>query len=164
MLKEQDYTDAMYRWGSETNGLENMVYHNLKFISDRVYYEKNQDFIELANQYLIHYDFSRVEYFTLLPVKKTYNKFVIWFSVNNSTDSRIMDVFVDDILVETININGNNKWFKIMDFENKPCNIVANFYDREDTLKENIIETKEIILTPDYFHNNLSDNGYIELK
>jgi hypothetical protein len=164
MLKEQDYTDAMYRWGSETNGLENMVYHNLKFISDRVYYEKNQDFVELANQYLIHYDFSRVEYFTLLPVKRTYNKFVIWFSVNNSTDSRIMDVFVDDILIETITINGNNKWFKIMDFKNKSCNIVANFYDKEDTLKENIIETKEIILTPDYFYNNLSDNGYIELK
>ena len=79
ILKEQDYTDVMYRWGSETNGLENMVYHNLKFVSDKVYYEKNQDFIELANQYLIHHDFSRVEYFTILPVKNTHNKFVVWF-------------------------------------------------------------------------------------
>ena len=105
ILKEQEYTDAMYRWGSETNGLENMVYHNLKSISNKVYYESNNNFIELSNQYLKHYDFSRVEYFTILPVKRTNNKFVIWFSVNNSTDSRIMDVFIDDVLLETFSPN-----------------------------------------------------------
>lgn len=164
ILKEQDYTDAMYRWGSETNGLENMVYHNLKSISNKVYYESNNDFIELSNKYLKHYDFSRVEYFTILPVKRTNNKFVIWFSVNNSTDSRIMDVFIDDVLLETINIDGNNKWFKTIDFKDKNYKITAVFFDKDDILKENVIEVKEIILTPDYFYNKLQNNGYIEFK
>jgi hypothetical protein len=164
ILKEQDYTDAMCRWGSETNGLENMVYHNLKSISNKVYYESNNDFIELSNKYLKHYDFSRVEYFTILPVKRTNNKFVIWFSVNNSTDSRIIDVFIDDVLLETINIDGNNKWFKTIDFKDKNYKITAVFFDKDDILKENVIEVKEIILTPDYFYNKLQDNGYIEFK
>jgi hypothetical protein len=172
ILKEQDYTDAMYRWGSETNGLENMVYHNLKSISNKVYYESNNSFIELANQYLTHYDFSRVEYFTILPVKRTTNKFVIWFSVNNATDSRVMDLFVYNkeendwklIQENTIDINGNNRWFEMFTFNDKDYKLIGKFYDKEDILKENILETKEIILDSEYFYNNLQHNGYIEFK
>ena len=141
-------------------------------IIQKIIYEKNQNFIELANQYLIHHDFSRVEYFTILPVKNTHNKFVVWFSVNNATDSRIMDLFVynkeDDnwklIRENTISINGNDRWFEMFSFSNKDYKIVGKFYDKEDTLKENILETKEITFDSHYFYNDLQHNGYIEFK
>jgi glycosyltransferase involved in cell wall biosynthesis len=172
MLKEQDYTDAMHRWGSETNGLENMVYHNLKFVSNKVYYEKNEDFNKLADVYLKHYDFSRVEYFTILPISRTNNKFIIWFSINNATDSRVMDLLVSvkeennwNLVKEyNIKIDGNTRWFDSFDFNNKDYKIIGYFYDKEDILKENLLETKEIILDSDYFNNKLKDNGYIEFK
>lgn len=164
ITKEEQYTQAMYDWGSETNSLENMMFHGLKSISNKVFYEKQQDFNDLVSKTVYWYDFSRVEYFTILSVKDYPNKFAIWFSVANATDSRILDLYIDDNFIETIHVDGNNRWYKIIDFENKNYKITAVFFDKEDTLKENVIEVKEIILTPEYFYNVLPENGFIELK
>jgi hypothetical protein len=71
---------------------------------------------------------------------------------------------MDDNFIETINVNGNNRWYKIIDFQNKTYKIKGLFFDKKDEKKEQIIEVKEIILTPDYFYNNLNKNGFIELK
>jgi hypothetical protein len=64
----------------------------------------------------------------------------------------------------TINIDGNTRWFDSFDFNNNDYKITGYFYDKEDILKENLLETKEIILDSDYFNNKLKDNGYIEFK
>jgi glycosyltransferase involved in cell wall biosynthesis len=164
ILKEEQYTQAMYDWGSETNSLENMMFHGLKPVSNKVFYEKQKDFDDLVSKTLYWYDFSRVEYFTLLSVKDNPSKFAIWFSVNNATDSRVLDLYMDDNFIETINVNGNNRWYKIIDFQDKTYKIKGLFFDKKDEKKEQIIEVKEIILTPDYFYNNLNKNGFIELK
>ena len=63
-----------------------------------------------------------------------------------------------------IKIDGNTRWFDSFDFDNKDYKIIGYFYDKEDILKENLLETKEIILDSDYFNNKLKDNGYIEFK
>ena len=70
-----------------------------------------------------------------MPVKDQINKFAIWFSVANATDSRVLDLYINDNFIETIHVNGNDRWYKTIDFENQNYKITAVFFDKEDPQK-----------------------------
>ena len=81
----KEYDKLMEKWGSESNGLENMFYHCFKGTRN-VYWEDKEIFESKCNKAFIHKDYSRVEYFTILPLDS--NRFVPFVQISNNNDSR----------------------------------------------------------------------------
>ena len=91
-----EYDKLMYDWGSESNGLENLTYHNLQRSKDKIYWESEDKFLPLIKDNFTHKDFSRVEYFSVVEIKDHPNQFAIFLSIANSTDNRNIKIKIFD--------------------------------------------------------------------
>jgi hypothetical protein len=145
--------------GSESNGLENMFYHNLKnklhdidLLNDTTFYTllKNCN-IDLC---------SVCEYFNILPIESDNNSFVVWYSTSNVIDSRSIsiDIFENDILVDNNNLDIKNKmiWYKKYNFTS------GNIYNI--VLYENCKKIKTLTINDEYMNNKIKNNGKIIFK
>jgi hypothetical protein len=74
----------MVKWGSESNGLENLTYHTFIQDKDKIYWEDETKFTKLIEENLEHKDYSRIEYFSVLPVKDYPEQFAVFLSISNS--------------------------------------------------------------------------------
>ena len=156
----------MDQWDSESNGLENLTYHNLQRSKEKVYWESEEKFLPLIEEHFTHKDFSRVEYFSVVEVKDHPEQFAIFLSIANSTDNRNIKIQVleDDKVFsnDTLEILNKVSWF-IQVFYNveKTYTIKYESYDRSNN---NLIEEKQIIVDKKYIEEQLPLNGYLTLQ
>jgi len=160
------YDQLMDQWDSESNGLENLTYHNLQRSKEKVYWESEEKFLPLIEEHFTHKDFSRVEYFSVVEVKDHPEQFAIFLSIANSTDNRNIKIQVleDDKVFsnDTLEILNKVSWF-IQVFYNveKTYTIKYESYDRSNN---NLIEEKQIIVDKKYIEEQLPLNGYLTLQ
>jgi hypothetical protein len=162
----KEYDDLMVKWGSESNGLENLTYHTFNQDKDKIYWENKPNFTKLIDENFEHKDYSRVEYFSVLPVKDHSDQFAIFLSTANSVDSRdiYITVYEDDQILfnEIIKVVNRVSWFKQVIFN--PKKIYKVHYESYDRYDQSLVESKKIIIDKEYFEINLSKNGFLTLR
>ena len=101
----KQYDDLQYKFGSESNSLENLIYGKFKDFNNIHWVHE-----DVARNKFDHKDYSRVEYYTVLPTQNE-NEFVIYVKISNSYDSKKIEMFTydEDVLVD-------QEWFEV---ENK---------------------------------------------
>jgi GR25 family glycosyltransferase involved in LPS biosynthesis len=156
---EKEYDNLMEVYGSESNGLENLFHHIFKN-EGAIYREEESVFETKSNRMFIHKDFSRIEYFSILPTNYK-NYFAPYFYISNSKDSRIIKYKVyknEELIIDReLNVNQKYSFWDLIKFEGN-YRVEFNIWD-----SDNFIETKEFIIDEEYF-NNLSNNGHFEWK
>ena len=161
----KDYDDLMVKWGSESNGLENLTYHTFIQDKDKIYWEDETKFTKLIEENLEHKDYSRIEYFSILPVKDYPEQFAVFLSISNSIDSRDIDITVyeDDQMLfdETVKVVNKISWFRQVIFN--PKKIYKVYYTAYDRYDQSTVESKKIIVDKEYFDNILPNNGILTL-
>ena len=162
----EEYDSLMTKWGSESNGLENLTYHTFNQNKDQVYWEDEPNFTKLIGENFEHKDYSRVEYFSVLPVKNHDNQFAVFLSIANSVDNRDIEIAVyeDDQMLfdETIKVLGKVSWFRQVFFN--PEKTYKIYYHAHDRYNQKLVERKQIIVNKDYYDNKLNKNGFLTLK
>ena len=155
----------MIKWGSESNGLENLTYHTFNQDKDKIYWEDKPNFTKLIEENFEHKDYSRVEYFSVLSVKDHPEQFAIFLSVANSVDSRDIEIAVyeDDKMLfdETVKVTHKLSWFRQVAFNQEKTYKV--YYMAFDRYNQALVEEKKIIINKEYFENQLSKNGSLTL-
>ena len=161
----KEYDDLMIKWGSESNGLENLTYHTFNQDKDKIYWEDKLNFTKLIDENFEHKDYSRVEYFSVLPVKDHPEQFAVFLSIANSTDNRDIEIAVyeDDKMLfdETVKVTHRLSWFRQVTFDPKKTYKV--YYMAFDRYNQALVEEKKIIIDKEYFENQLSKNGVLTL-
>ena len=155
----EEYDNLMEVYGSESNGLENLFHHIFK--NEGAIYREKENLFELKTQEIfLHKDFSRIEYFSILPTNVP-NYFVPYFYISNSKDSRIVKYKVyknEELIIDReLNIDQKYSFWDLIKFENN-YRVEFNIFNGDD-----FIETKEFIIDEEYF-NNLSNNGHFRWK
>jgi len=165
----KEYDNLMEIYGSESNGLENLFYHIFKN-EGSIYKEQESVFESKSKNIFSHKDFSRIEYFSILPTNVP-NHFAPYFYISNDKDSRIINYKVYEsplvfqtnsyndnqklIIDRTLNIDQKYSFWDLIKFRNN-YKICFEIFDGDK-----FIETKEFIIDQKYF-NNLSNNGYFK--
>jgi glycosyltransferase involved in cell wall biosynthesis len=162
----EDYDHLMYKWGSESNGLENLTYHTFNTDADNIYWEQESNFTKLIKDNFNHNDYSRVEYFSILPVKDHLDQFAVFINVANSVDSRDINIAVYEnnemLFEEVITVLHKIAWFRQVVFDNeKTYTVEYSSYDRHN---QTLVENKKIIVDKYYIENKLPKNGILTLK
>jgi hypothetical protein len=161
----KEYDDLMVEWDSESNGLENLTYHTFNQDKDKIYWEDKLNFTKLIDENFEHKDYSRVEYFSVLPVKDHPEQFAVFLSIANSTDNRDIEIAVyeDDKMLfdETVKVTHKLSWFRQVTFD--PKKIYKIYYMAFDRYNQALVEEKKIIVDKQYFENQLPKNGYLTL-
>ena len=162
----KEYDDLMVEWRSESNGLENLTYCALQKSKNQIYWEKQETFSDLIENNFDHKNYSRVEYFSVLPVKDYSNQFAVFLSVANSIDNRDIEIAVyedDKILFdETVKVTHKLSWFRQVIFN--PEKTYKIYYMAFDRYNQELVEEKKIIVNKEYFENQLPKNGLLTLS
>jgi hypothetical protein len=162
----KEYDDLMVKWDSESNGLENLTYHTFNQDKDKIYWEDKLNFTKLIDENFEHKDYSRVEYFSVLPVKDHPEQFAVFLSIANSTDNRDIEIAVyeDDNMLfdETVKVTHKLSWFRQVTFN--PEKTYKIYYSAFDRYNQALVEEKKIIIDKEYFENQLSKNGVLTLQ
>jgi hypothetical protein len=154
-----DYNDWKNNIGSESNGLENIFFHNLKsklydieLLSDDLFY----GILKKCNIDLC----SVCEYFNVLPIESDGNSFVVWYSTSNIIDNRYVNIRIleNNKLLDDTNLNIKDKtiWYKKYDF--------IPGYDYKIVQYDDCEIKKIINVNDDYMKNKLKNNGKIIIK
>lgn len=154
-----DYLNWQKNINSNSNGLENMFYHNLKNKITQVKTINEIDYKNMLND--CQFDMcSMVEYFNVLPIKDKPNQFAVWLSTSNVVDDRNFNILIEknyevidekDIFVKT-----SQYWYWIYDF---------NINDTYNILLYEMHRLKKIItIDNNYFNNTLKNNGLLTIK
>jgi len=165
ITNEKLYIEEMQKVGSNTNCLENFVYHSLKNkTKDLLLEEINEDQLFPTSQINL---FSLIEYNTILPVENEPDKFVIWFSSANSLDSRDFNIAVrkngNIILTDLKPIDKKFIYYKKVKFT-KGDNFEINFrvINGNEVLKNKIIKVNDEVFTNIKSYGNFIDRKNIE--
>ena len=159
----QDYDDLMEMYGSESNGLENLVYHSFKVSENQIHWEEESDFNQLISDNFTHYDYSCVEYLTVLPTTED-GQLAIFYQNSNNNDSKKLTVTITEpgskTINEDLNVDGRMSWYKL---HPKPLDYIEVTFNIYNT-NNKIISSKKIKIDQDYINNSLSKNGLLTLK
>ncbi len=165
IANEKLYTEEMQKVGSNTNCLENFVYHSLKNkTNDLLLEEINEEQLFPTSQINL---FSLIEYNTILPVENEPDKFIIWFSSANSLDSRDFNIAVrkngNIILTDLKPIDKKFIYYKKVKFT-KGDNFEINFrvINGNEVLKNKIIRVNDEVFNDIKSYGNFIDRKNIE--
>ena len=150
----KDYELLRNQWGSESNGYENMMYHAFKNIPN-IYYEDDATFNKLVEDSFIHEDFSRVEYYTVLPTNIE-NQISPYIRISNAKESKTIQISLlegnKETILDTINIQQKIDYYKLTP------------YIKGSKIKFLITDTSGIVETKILSTDNLENNGILKLK
>ena len=154
------YNEEIKKCGSETNCLENFIYHSLKNYTNEILLQEIDE-NTLFSKSRINM-FSLIEYQTILPDQGCPHCFVVWFSSSNRVDDRKLDILVkkNEYILETIseNITNEYRFYKKFRFEDgddyKITFVVKN------SLGE-ILKNKTIEVNDDIFKDIKSYGNFI---
>jgi len=171
IFSAKDYEDLRLKWGSYSNGYENMSFFALKDKLDEIELVDEDTFNKEISLNLEHRDFSMVEYFTVLPTNIP-NTMSVYLQVSNSIDSRIINIRIIKeskgvetlISNEDVTVNGKTAWYNKIKYVIGNEDIYRVKYTAldKDTNKE--IVRKEIIIDDQYILKTLPDNGMLTYK
>ena len=157
-----DYETLKEKWGSYSNGLENMMFFAFKDKLRDIQLVGEEQFKIEVDANFHHRDYSRVEYFTILPSNLP-NAFVTYFQVSNSIDSRFINIKVNKngelLNEEQLTVTGKGAWYNITNYnlaENAEYLIEYSSFDKDT---KQLIEYKTITVNNDYILTTLPNNG-----
>ena len=158
----QQYDALMHKWGSESNGLENLMYHGFKNVPN-IHWEPQSKFQEECSKTFIHKDYSRVEYFTILP-SDIPNHFAPFVQISNSNDSRLLKYTLEkngNIVNEAeFEITSKFHVYDIVKFSKGDVfNVTWDTYDLATNIQ---LDSKTVIVDDNYRENQISKNGLFE--
>lgn len=158
----EDYERLKEKWGSYSNGYENMMFFAFKDrLADIELVNEEQFKIEVESN-LQHMDYSRVEYFTILP-SNIPNTFVTYLQISNSVDSRIINIKVNkngELLKEDqITVTGKGSWYGLTNYDLSFDDHYLVEYSSFDKDTKQLIEYKTIKIDNGYLLNTLPNNG-----
>jgi hypothetical protein len=164
----EEYSALQYQWGSETNSLENLMYNGVKTLSN-IHFENFEVFRNKLNKYFTHKDFSRVEYFTVLPVQDHPELFCPYIQISNSKDSRLLKLRVtknkETILNKVIEVTNKTYEYVTIDCSNfTEQDVFVVTLENYDLISSKYLDTKTITIDYNYYKNTLPENGWIKLK
>ena len=158
-----EYNGLKDVWGSRSNGYENLYYHCLLPYKDKVEFVSGDKWDELITDNFKHLNFSRVEYFTLLPTNKD-NALSLYYQNANSFDSKIINVKINQnnklILDHNIEVVSTMAWYYIQPTD-QDLEIEVNAYDVKTS---NLLWSKNISYNQNYLKDQLHLNGLFTLK
>jgi len=137
---ESEYNSWMERVKSESNGLENIYFHNLKE-ADNIYMSSLNEYAEDTKQCQIDSN-SQVEYFAVLPVQDE-NKLAIVFHTSNSIDNRFAELIIG-AQSSSVQINGKQTFIKIIDWPIVPTDVELKVSEEKE------IYTKKVVVDEQY--------------
>ena len=142
LIKNQlEYNDWMKTVGSESNGLENIYFHNLKD-QRNVYKSSLNEYNEDVRDCEIDSN-SQVEYFAVLPVENE-NKLAVIFHTSNSIDNRLAELALNEERL-TVEINGRQTFIKTIEKSNKPINIDLIVKEEKEIYAKKIVVDEEYL-------------------
>jgi hypothetical protein len=142
--------------GSESNGLENLYWHTLKFQSC-IYKSTMQEYAKDTSNCDIDSN-SQVEYFAVLPVDGSNSKIAILFQSSNKIDSRKLVIEYPNGYIKE-NIENCHSLLKIIDRPEGEFNINLNVFD---DFTGSLLYSRKIECTEDYLVNKLPNNGKVK--
>jgi FkbM family methyltransferase len=162
IINEQQYNEEIRKVGSNTNCLENFVYHALKNKTDDLLLEEiNEENLFPTSDINL---FSLIEYNTILPIENDPDHFIIWFSSSNSLDSRSVNITVrknnNIILNEIQSIDKRFIWYKKVRFNKGDCFEISFAVKSESE----ILKYKKIEVNDDVFKDIRSYGSFQEKK
>jgi glycosyltransferase involved in cell wall biosynthesis len=146
-----EYDKLQQKWGSESNGLENLWHHAFKNVDD-IYYEEKETFEKNIEETFYHADFSRVEYFTILPTNQ-HDKVAAYIRISNNRENKTIKLYLEDTLIDTIEVTGKLDYYKLL--PNTPGKKVK--FEIYDVVTNQLLETKTLNI------GGIQDNGYLEI-
>jgi glycosyltransferase involved in cell wall biosynthesis len=160
----QEYDNLMVKFGSESNGLENIYYHIFKnYKSNHFATQKQFDFDSI--EYFDFKDFSQVEYYTILPTNVP-NHFCPWVQISNNIESKNIEYIVkkngESIINRKLLVNGKFQFWDLIKYEpNDKFIVTFNIIDlgTGNSIKKHIFK-----LDKDYFDNKITNNGLFTWK
>jgi glycosyltransferase involved in cell wall biosynthesis len=148
---ELQYNDWMRGVGSESNGLENIYFHNLKS-EENIYKSSVSEYNEDVKECQIDSN-SQVEYFAVLTVQNE-NKLAIIFHTSNSIDNRLAELMLNGQRL-TVEINGRQTFIKTIEKSSEPINIELTVREEKE------IYTKKIVVDQEYL-SKINEFGLVK--
>ena len=150
----EDYELLRNQWGSESNGYENMMYHAFKNVPN-IYYEDDITFNKLVTDSFIHEDFSRVEYYTILPTNIK-DKIAPYIRISNAKESKTIQILLlennKETLLDSIEISQKQDYYKLIP------------HIKGSNIKFIITDTSGIVETKILSTDNIETNGQLNIK
>ena len=158
----QDYDSLMQLWGAESNGYENLMYHAFKNTGN-VHWESKEDFYKYTRETFTHKDYSRVEYFTVLPSTRK-NEIVPFVQISNSNDSRTIKYILEKNgeIVKQQEYTVVNKFHTHDAVPYSEEDIFKITFETYDLHTGDFLESKEIVVDKYYRNTKLHNNGLFE--
>jgi len=160
----QEYDNLKNKWQSNSVGYENLIYCSLKNHLPQIHLKSEEHWEELIKNNFNHLGYSRIEYFSVLPVQNATDQFAIVTHNSNNTDKKTIVITLienDEIKVnETLNLNGQLIWYYIYSYNNDNIIIKQDMYDLDGKL----LKTHSIKIDKEYITNQLPKNGYFKFK
>ena len=158
------YDKLMNQYGAESNGLENIFYHLFK-TEKNIYREKQDIFDYNIVKSFDHQDFSRSEYFTILPTNLK-NYFCPYVHISNARESKIIHYTVEKNGIEVINrplgVKGKFHFWDLVN-HNVNDNIIVTF-QVNDLTDNSPLMNYTYNLNQNYFDKNIKNNGSFTWK
>ena len=158
------YDNLMGKCEAESNGLENLYYHLFKN-NKQNYIEPKEKFEKDAEKYFEFKDYSRVEYYTILPTDVD-NHFCPWITISNANESKNIHYTVEKngelIIDRLLEIRGKFTFWDLVKY-----NLEDNFkviFDVRDAVTGETIKYHQFDLNEDYFLNIMPKNGSFKWK
>jgi len=159
----EEYDGLKHAWGSNSNGYENLYYYCLAPHQDKVEFIPHEEWVEIIKENFNHLNFSRIEYFTLLPTNQE-GALAFYYQNSNAFDSKLVNVKVkkenEIVLDETIEALHQITWYHLYPV-NEDLEIEVKAYDKETS---NLIWDKNITYNQEYLENQLFSNGLLTVK
>ena len=154
----------MDKYGAESNGLENIIHHLFKN-EDNIYRENKEEFDSNIEKYFHHNDFSRCEYFTILPTDLK-NYFAPFISLSNSKESKIIHYTVEkngiEIINRSLNVLGSFSFWDLINHNINDKFVVS--FQVNDLESGNSLMNYTFNLNQNYFDKKIEKNGIFRWK
>ncbi len=162
----EEYNNLMNIHNSESNGLENLFYHMFK--NEKNIYRENQDIFKFnIKENFTHKDFSRCEYYTILPCTNMNGYFSPFIEINNLNDKKIINYIVnknneENFINRTLYVNGKFKFWDLIKY-NKGDNFIISI-EVLDGNNKTLLKNYKFKVNQDYMDNEISTNGSFTWK
>jgi glycosyltransferase involved in cell wall biosynthesis len=157
-----EYDSLMNLWGAESNGYENLMYHAFKN-NNGIYWETEESFNILTNSTFEHLDYSQVEYYTVLPTNSE-NELISFFRISNVVDSRyvLYSLIKNGVVEINERYDITESYTFVHPFNYSDGDIIEINFDIFDSLTNNQIKSKKILIDKNYIMYKIKNNGIFE--
>jgi len=160
----EEYDNLKNIFGSHSNGYEDIYYHSLLPVKNKVHLESKSSWDKLIKDNFTHLNFSRIEYFTVMGTNVP-ESFAIYYQNSNEFDTRKIIVSAEEkgeqLFEEVLEVTRNFSWYKTYQNPKNDTLIKFKVYDLET---DEFLFEKQITVNPGYIKTQLPLNGYLEVK